>query len=69
MHPQEEEKVMGGGFIEENPLEVPAEKEDKKTADEEGSAGIMDEREDVIMRENDIFDHSMRDYSNNIQEG
>lgn len=24
---------------EENPLEVPAEKEDKKTADEEGSAG------------------------------
>ena len=28
-------------MIEDNPLEVPADKEDKKTADEEGSAGLL----------------------------
>lgn len=49
-------------------MEVPAEKEDKKTADEEGSAGFNDAQEDIVMRENDIFDHSMRDFSNNQQE-
>lgn len=26
------------------------------------------EGEDVIMRDNDIFDHSMRDFSNNLPE-
>lgn len=44
-----------------DPFNVPPEKEDKKTADEEGSEGFMDERADVEMRINDLFDHSMRE--------
>ena len=28
----------------------------------------MDAGEDIIMRDNDIFDHSLRDFSNNQQD-
>jgi hypothetical protein len=43
-----------------NPLEVPADKEDKKTADEDQSFGDNTQMMDGI-RMNDIFNTSMRD--------
>lgn len=47
---------------EQNPLEVPSEKEDKKTADDEGSAGIpCDLRDEEIERQDQLFDHSLND--------
>jgi len=45
-----------------NPLEVPADKEDKKTADEDGSFG---ERDDQVQNEANDAMEDIFDYSNN----